>query len=192
MKSGIYKIKNLVNEKFYIGSSNNVKRRWMEHNKLLRGNKHPNIYLQSAWNKYWEFNFEFSILEYCNLENLIEREQFFLDLLKPHDREIGYNLNPTANSNAGYKFSNEFREMRRRIQTGKRPSAETRAKMSTSHTNRKRDPEIGKLISKAKKGKKINRVFTDEEKLIQSIKVKKTKRRQSFEKIPVGEIINVS
>lgn len=50
--SGIYKILNIKNGKFYIGSSNNIKVRWSQHKTLLKNNKHENKYLQNAWNKY--------------------------------------------------------------------------------------------------------------------------------------------
>ena len=54
MNSGIYKILNKINGKFYIGSAVNFKRRFARHKRLLNINCHPNEYLQNAWNKYWE------------------------------------------------------------------------------------------------------------------------------------------
>ena len=83
MRSGIYKIENKVNSKVYIGSSNNIKRRWQKHKALLRHNKHQNSHLQAAWNKYGEDNFAFSIVELCPIDNLISREQYFIDSMNP-------------------------------------------------------------------------------------------------------------
>lgn len=83
MNSGIYKIRNLQNNKIYIGSSNNIKRRWQKHKALLRYGKHPNSHLQSSWNKYGESLFEFSIVELCGVENLLNREQYYIDILSP-------------------------------------------------------------------------------------------------------------
>lgn len=163
MKSGIYKILNTTNGKFYIGSANNIKRRFIEHRKLLRGFRHPNAYLQAAWNKTWEHLFVFEIIEECSI-NILEREQYWLDLTKCYDRTIGYNLRCIANSNKGYKFSDEFREMRRKMQTGKKLSDETRAKMSATHSGRKRPANIGVLISAAKKGKGMGRKMPEETK----------------------------
>ena len=51
---GVYKIENSVNGKYYIGSSNNIYRRWKEHIKLLNKNNHHSPHLQFAWNKYGE------------------------------------------------------------------------------------------------------------------------------------------
>ena len=61
--SGIYKITNLINKKYYIGSSLDIKRRWKEHRRNLIKNKHNNIHLQKSWNKYGENSFLFEIIE---------------------------------------------------------------------------------------------------------------------------------
>ncbi|MFW6122530.1 MAG: GIY-YIG nuclease family protein [Petrotogales bacterium] len=50
--SGIYNIICLPNQKVYIGSSNNIYRRYYLHLYELRKNKHTNIHLQRAFNKY--------------------------------------------------------------------------------------------------------------------------------------------
>jgi group I intron endonuclease len=62
-QSVIYRIRNVVNEKFYVGSTNNVRERFRTHRKKLRSNKHHCAHLQSAWNKYGEDCFKFEILE---------------------------------------------------------------------------------------------------------------------------------
>jgi group I intron endonuclease len=96
MKSGVYKITNLKNGKFYIGSSKDIEFRWSEHKKHLNGNYHINKKLQNAWNFYGKENFEFTIIELINDFNLLVKEQFYLDMFKPHMKEIGYNINPSA------------------------------------------------------------------------------------------------
>jgi hypothetical protein len=52
MISGIYKITNLKTGKVYIGKASRVSSRLANHKYLLRNNKHVNVYLQRAWNKY--------------------------------------------------------------------------------------------------------------------------------------------
>ncbi len=88
---GVYKITNIVNGKFYIGSSNNIKNRWYQHENSLDAGTHGNIHLQHAWNKYGGCNFKFEIIEECYPEMQFEREQFYLNELKPFD-ENGYNI----------------------------------------------------------------------------------------------------
>ncbi len=96
MKSGIYKITNLKNGKFYIGSSKDIEFRWSEHKKHLNGNYHINKKLQNAWSFYGKEHFEFTIIEIINECDLLVKEQFYLNMFKPHMKEIGYNINPSA------------------------------------------------------------------------------------------------
>lgn len=88
---GVYKITNIVNGKFYIGSSNNVKNRWYQHKRKLNEGKHGNSYLQNAWNKYGDANFKFEIVEECDPAIQFEREQFYLNELNPFG-DNGYNI----------------------------------------------------------------------------------------------------
>lgn len=112
MKSGIYKILNLVNSKFYIGSAIDFKIRFYKHKYELLKKSHRNSHLLRAWDKYGETNFEFIIIEYienATKEKLLEREQFYLDTLKPE-----YNLNPTAGSALGTKHSEKTKSQMRK------------------------------------------------------------------------------
>jgi len=63
MASGIYKIINVVNNKFYIGSSVDLRKRKSKHFSELRHNKHNNKHLQRAWDKYGEASFVFVVVE---------------------------------------------------------------------------------------------------------------------------------
>ena len=58
-ESGIYCIRNSINNKCYVGQSKNVKKRFIHHKSMLRKNEHNNPYLQNSWNKYGENNFTF-------------------------------------------------------------------------------------------------------------------------------------
>ena len=82
MKSGIYQIKNLVNDDVYIGSAMDFYQRKKKHFNSLKNKNHHSRYLQNAVNKYGIENFEFGILEYCT-ESLLEREQYFVNKLNP-------------------------------------------------------------------------------------------------------------
>jgi len=75
MSSGIYQI--IINEKGYIGSSNNVKRRKNEHLSMLSRNKHVNKKLQNIYNKYQ--NIQFKILLSCNIDELEKLENEYLN-----------------------------------------------------------------------------------------------------------------
>lgn len=99
MTSGIYSITNNVNGKIYIGQTNDLNRREREHFSYLRGNKHSNEHLQSAWNKYGEQNFTFNILKECPIENLDNWERWYISLNKSDDKQYGYNKDKGGNAN---------------------------------------------------------------------------------------------
>lgn len=96
---GIYEIINKVNGKKYIGQSVNVKRRLSDHKRCLRSNIHHNKYLQSAWNKYGENNFEFNILLCCNRDELDNYETEYITKYNTCNKEFGYNLESGGNKN---------------------------------------------------------------------------------------------
>jgi group I intron endonuclease len=74
---GIYCIKCTVTGAMYIGSSINLAVRLIDH--LVSG--HTNQRLQNAIAKYGLENFEFCVLEFCDLEVRLQREQHYLDIL---------------------------------------------------------------------------------------------------------------
>jgi group I intron endonuclease len=59
----IYKIRNVVNGKFYVGSTTDTRERFRNHRKMLRGNRHHCRHLQASWNKYGEDCFKFEVQE---------------------------------------------------------------------------------------------------------------------------------
>ena len=82
INKGIYKIINILNQKYYVGSSINLEERKQKHFRTLRRNKHVNDYLQNAWNKYGEENFKWEIVEILNdldLAEIRKVEQKYID-----------------------------------------------------------------------------------------------------------------
>lgn len=89
---GIYQIKNLVNNKMYIGSSVNIANRWTQHLALLNLNKHPNLHLQKSWDKYGKENFTFAILEEIfTTENIFIKEKEYILKFNTINSINGYN-----------------------------------------------------------------------------------------------------
>lgn len=98
--SGIYKIINKVNGKYYVGSSSNIcgdvkGTRWKRHIWSLAKNIHHNIYLQREWNKYGKDNFDWVIVKEIPKEILLVEEQKYLDVAKI-EKEKCYNLTYVA------------------------------------------------------------------------------------------------
>lgn len=98
MRSGIYKITNTINGKFYVGSSKDIDWRWYCHRHYLETGKHNNPKLQHSWNKHGSISFIFEVIEdtISDSKTLLEREQYYLDILTPYKRNIGYNICPKA------------------------------------------------------------------------------------------------
>lgn len=67
----IYKIRNVVNNKFYVGSTLDTRERFRNHRKMLRGNRHHSHHLQASWNKYGEDCFRFEVVEQVEAEALL-------------------------------------------------------------------------------------------------------------------------
>ena len=117
---GVYKILNKVNNKLYVGSSTFVQSRLRLHKSHLRKNKHVNKHLQSSFNKYGIENFQFLLIEECEESNLIEREQYWIDLLDTCNKDKGYNKRSKAESNFGLKRSLETRKRISEAKKGKK------------------------------------------------------------------------
>jgi group I intron endonuclease len=179
VKSGIYLIKNTINGKVYVGSSIDINKRWREHLHYLRLNTHANTHLQRAWNKYGEESFKFEVIEKCPTQKLLNREQYWIDLLEVIKK--GYNLSPTAGSCLGIKKSKRQRRKMRLVglklaqnfdeawrqkviagikasggspkgMLGKRHSKITRMKMRKAKLGVKKSPEHIKNQSESHKG----------------------------------------
>ena len=91
-KQGVYSIKNRITNNYYIGSTTmSFLKRFHHHLSLLRKNNHKNQYLQNAWNKYGEENFDFSILEEIELSEQFQKEQEWINKLNPFGKN-GYNI----------------------------------------------------------------------------------------------------
>jgi len=79
--SGVYKITNIITGDFYIGSSNNIKKRWTSHRSHAIWKQCPNSKLYKDMQKYGRDNFLIEVLE--ETDALKEREQYYIDQLKP-------------------------------------------------------------------------------------------------------------
>lgn len=151
IKSGIYKIINQVNGRFYIGSAVNIKKRWRYHIEDLNKGKHGNSHLQKAWSKYGGDNFTFEILEHCELLYLISREQYYLD--NTGACENGYNICPVAGSKLGTKMPLEAIRKLKEANKGRKATDEARRNMSLARMGRRVSEETKRKISDSHKGK---------------------------------------
>lgn len=103
MQSVIYAIKNLVNNKVYIGSSKSHIKRKYEHFYQLKKGIHHSIHLQRAYDKYGKDKFSFYILEECENNIRKDKEVEYMKQFNSAHRDYGYNIyEPDEN---GFKCS---------------------------------------------------------------------------------------
>jgi len=112
---GVYLIKNIIDDKVYVGSSKKLIERLSLHKHQLRNNKHHSIHLQRAWNIYGEKSFIFGVLEVVDEENLLIFEQHYIDYFKSFNDKFGYNINPNAANNLGCKHTKGIEDKRKRM-----------------------------------------------------------------------------
>lgn len=137
MSIGIYFIVNEENLKTYVGSTGvSFERRFEQHRNDLRIGRHSNQYLQNSWNKYGESSFRFYIKEVCTVDQLLIREQYWIDFLRSNNRNLGYNLTIIAESRLGCKHEDSAKDRIANIQIGKCMSSITKQRMSASQHNR--------------------------------------------------------
>jgi len=108
MSCGIYKIVNIKNNKIYIGSSVNLNSREYKHFWMLEKNIHDNDYLQNSYNKYGKETFCFDIVEFCLPEELIVKENYYINKYKSNNLLFGYNL-ATVNEFRRNTYNNEVK-----------------------------------------------------------------------------------
>uniref|UniRef100_A0A896YT25 GIY-YIG endonuclease n=1 Tax=Coniophora puteana TaxID=80637 RepID=A0A896YT25_9AGAM len=146
-KSGVYCWVNLLNGKCYIGSGVILNTRLIDYfqdwYKLNRGN----LPIVRAILKYGMGNFALLILDFTEIEDTLNREQYWLDELKPE-----YNILTQAKNSKGYKHSPESIEKMRQKALGRKHSEEVRKAMSENRKG-ENSPLFGKTLSEETKAK---------------------------------------
>lgn len=144
-RCGICGIKNIVNNKVYVGQTgNNFGDRWDVHRALLRKGAHHNSELQKDWMKNGENNFQFFVIEDCETNVLNDRERFFV--AEYRSKGLSYNITD-GGSDSTFTGKHLPEDVKRKIgeknkinSMGRHASEETRKKMSESHKGKLHGP----------------------------------------------------
>lgn len=80
---GVYYFKNVITDQIYIGSSRNMFNRMNQHIELMKGLNHHSYKVNESLKEHGISVFEFYIITYCKVEELIETEQKFINLYYP-------------------------------------------------------------------------------------------------------------
>lgn len=113
----IYKIKNKINEKLYIGKTErDVETRWKEH--IRHKDLYLDIPLYRAFNKYGIENFEITVLEQCDKNIINEREKYWISYYNTY--KDGYNCTKGGEGSLIEYEEKEIDDIIRRYQQGER------------------------------------------------------------------------
>ena len=167
--SGIYKIVNKVNGRYYVGSSRDIHSRWIKHQKELTNRTHHNSHLTNAWHKYGRDSFEITLLEEVPIDKLYEAEQVYLDICAANPSEA-YNANyapdggrPSEESIRkisqklkGRVFTEEHKRKIGQAMVGRPYSQETREKIGRYSATRVHSAETRRKIGVASLGHKLS------------------------------------
>jgi group I intron endonuclease len=118
---GVYVIRNVNNNKVYVGSSIRIKTRIKQHKHHLKSGEHHSLWLQRSWNKHGEDSFEFTVILFCSKKDVLFYEQRAIDGMDAHRSKGGYNMYPTAGSCAGIKRTQAEREKMKLRNIGRIP-----------------------------------------------------------------------
>ena len=166
-KIGIYVIRNLTNNKVYVGKAINIHRRIKQHiTSLNTKSKDENIHLINAWHKYGRENFDYYVAEYLNsddfktikeLQQILKvKELEWMNKLQSLNRDYGYNLRQDSDG-------------------GMIPSDETRKRLSEAGKKRFANPEARKKL-----GEQSKAFWANNPDIKKQMKKKVAKARQQF------------
>lgn len=152
----IYKITNLVNNKLYIGQTNNFQARWKQYTSLYLNNNPKQLIIQ-AMIKYDIINFKYELIETCISREIANEKEIFYISQYNSKSPNGYNIE------SGGKFAPLSQEAlnkiskalkgRTSINKGKPCSEEQKLKTSQTMIGRKYSKERSQNISNGLKGK---------------------------------------
>ena len=167
---GIYTITCKGDNKVYVGQSQNINIRFNMHKSHLRHQKHRNSYLQRAWNKYGEANFVFEVKELCSIDELNEKEVYWIKKLQANHRDKGFNLTDGGDGVRGYKHTEKDKVFLSEYWTG-RQTGENNTRSVLKDDDVK---EIIRLLLNHVSMYKIAKMFNISKANVQMIKEKKT------------------
>lgn len=160
----------------YVGQSQDILQRLRSHRYLLNRGSHTNRHLLSAWRLYGSEAFSFAIVEETSLDQLTERETWWIDQLSAHHTQGGFNQRLAADSNRGLKKSMDAIQRSNAYRKG-RPLSEAH-KAAIGAANRGRQPSamcLAKAMEarRGKPGPMTGKTHT----LVTRLKISETKRR---------------
>ena len=159
--SGIYKITNTITNDFYIGSSKDIKERWRSHKKPSTWKNHPNSPMYLDMNKYGIDKFVFEVIEEAEESFLKEKEQKFIETLKPTYNSCnakGWNVEKYKEHRKEYNKEYEKTDKRKKYKKEYNKS-DKRKKYNKEYEKTDKRKKYKKEYNKSDKRKKYNKEY---------------------------------
>jgi hypothetical protein len=162
-KTGIYRWTHKESRKTYVGSAIILSHRFRNYYNisfLERETTKNNSMIYKALIKYGYSSFKLEILEYCDALVIIEREQYYLNILNPV-----YNILKTARSLKGFRHSKTTIELMRVSRLGRNCTENTKLKIAVANgkpvlVKNNNTGEITKFLSVRKASKFISKHYS--------------------------------
>jgi group I intron endonuclease len=148
-KSGIYIIENEIDERIYVGSAVSFRHRCAVHKRFITQGKHGNPKLTNFANKYGIDKLIFRPILACKKNELLAKEQEYLDTLQPFD-ERGFNILRIAGAPTGYKHTEEAKK-KMKGRPGNKWNEEQRKAMAERKKGIPRSEEVRRKVREGKK-----------------------------------------
>jgi len=176
-KSFVYRWTNKLNNKQYIGSATNGQRRLLTYYNLNEL-KRTNMRIYKALLKYGHESFSFEIIEYCDKDKAVSREQFYLDHF-----DFEYNYLEKANSVLGLKHSSAVLEKMkgRKNALGLKHSDDTKNKLRISQLNKKHSIESKNKMKEVWAQRKMEKLLTQPTSLLEGGNILLTNNKSKLE-----------
>ncbi len=153
-KAGIYLWTHNESGNTYVGSAFDLSNRLKQYFSIYYLERDSSMYICNALKVHGYSAFSLMIVEYIDIQDMtkpeakrliLEREQYFLDLLSPH-----YNILKFAGSSLGHKHSEETKALISQAQKGRILSADTKALMSQARVGKTLPAKTKEKMSLAK------------------------------------------
>ena len=157
---GIYKITNTITGDFYIGSSKDINRRWTQHKRPSRWNDNPNNPLYLDMRKYGIENFVFEVIEEAEENFLKEKEQQFIEMLKPTYNQMnakGLNIERQKEYKKEYHKTEKYKEYNKKYE-----KSDKRKKYKKEYNKSDKRKKYNKEYQKSDKRKKYNKEYNNQ------------------------------
>ena len=189
---GIYKIVNKINNKVYIGSTVNMKKRWREHRGCLKKNIHYNSHLQLSWNKYGEESFDFLVISECEIIDLLTLELENINKFNAFNKEFGYNINNPRHTFFNKKHGEETKQLLSFQKLGSKNPMFGKTGDKHHNFNVKMCDEQKLKISKSKSGVPTNKRNHSKLKPEDVINIRKSYSEGNITQLELSKTYNVS